>query len=485
MERKYLTSLLFAPVLSACVSTPAATVSAPQAAEPAAQTTELTPETAREAAKEAFFFGFPLVMNYKTLNEYTLNEDSGMYKGPFNQNQCEARLYTPKDTTIITPNSDTPYCMGWFDLSAGPLVYSVPAMESDRFYHVQFTDWYTHNYDYIGTRTDKNKAGKYLMVGPSWQGEKPEGFERVIQSETNLVFTIIRTQLKGAGDLARVKEIQSQYTVTPLAGESRPDQAIKWNKPPAWKAGAEFTPEMFNYMDFALDFLTPHPEDKSSWENLALLGLGTPETFDINAIDPAIATAMGAGLAEGLAEAQAFIKANSHEPLLSADVFGTRKVLEKGTAVGGASREFKRTTAALAGIYGNSGEEAVYPTFYLDSTGAPLDAGKNNYTLTFEAGSLPPAKAFWSLSMYDGKTQLFIENSLNRYLLNSSGVDTFKKNEDGSITLLIQKDAPAKDRTANWLPAPDGPFYMVLRLYLPTAEMLDGKWTPPKPVPAP
>jgi hypothetical protein len=131
------------------------------------------------------------------------------------------------------------------------------------------------------------------------------------------------------------------------------------------------------------------------------------------------------------------------------------------------------------GLYGNSAAEATYPVYMVDSAGASLNASESNYTLTFKKEELPPVKAFWSLTMYDGQTQLFIHNPLDRYLLNSTMMDQFAKEEDGSIIFYIQKVSPGKDKEANWLPAPDGPFYMVMRLYGPKPEALEGKWTPP------
>ena len=125
-----------------------------------------------------------------------------------------------------------------------------------------------------------------------------------------------------------------------------------------------------------------------------------------------------------------------------------------------------RAAGALAGIYGNSAEEAVYPLAKNDADGQPLDGSKANYTLTFAKDQFPPVNAFWSVTMYDGKTQLLIENPINRYLINSPMLPNMKKNADGSLTLYIQKDSPGKDKESNWLPAPDGPIYMVMRLVL-------------------
>ena len=138
-----------------------------------------------------------------------------------------------------------------------------------------------------------------------------------------------------------------------------------------------------------------------------------------------------------------------------------------------------RAVAAHRGLFGNSAAEAIYPTYRVDSDMQPLDASKCSYTLTFKKGSFPPVKAFWSITMYDVKTQLFIENALERYLLNSNMMEQFKIEQDGSLVLYVTKDSPRKEFESNWLPAPDGPFYMVMRLYGPEPAALEGKWTPP------
>jgi hypothetical protein len=144
-----------------------------------------------------------------------------------------------------------------------------------------------------------------------------------------------------------------------------------------------------------------------------------------------------------------------------------------------------RAAAASAGIYGNDAIEAVYPIAKTLPDGELLDGSKHNYTLTFPAGQTPPVNAFWSVTMYDGKTQLLIKNPINRYLINSPMEPNMKKNDDGSLTLYIQKDTPGKDKESNWLPAPDGPIYLVMRLYWPKTEQPsilppgEGTWKPP------
>ena len=447
-------------------------------------TQELTPDEAKAIAKEAYVYGFPMVVNYKTMYMYVVNEKSPEYKGPFNYLGCDARLFTPEDKAVVTPNSDTPYCMLWADLRQEPVVISVPEMESERFYHFQLIDLYTHNFAYIGTLTTGNGAGKYLVAGPGWKGEKPEGINEMLNCETDLFFVVVRTQLFNPEDIDNIKKIQGAYDLKGLSaylGQEVPPPAPKIDFP-EWKEGEQFNAGAFTYIDFMLSFITPVEEEKELFDRFAKINLGTDEKFDMNKFSPEIANALEQGVKEGFKELEAFIEREKKDPLMSAKIFGTRGFLKES-----AEKHYSlsdsyvlRAVAAHMGLYGNSGAEALYPTYLVDGDGVPINASENCYTLTFKKEDLPPVKAFWSLTMYDGKTQLFIHNPLDRYLLNSTMMDQFVKEEDGSIVFYIQKDSPGKDKEANWLPAPEGPFYLVMRLYGPEPDALEGKWTPPK-----
>ena len=452
-------------------------------ATPAAATQELTPAEAKQIAKEAYIYGFPMVLNYKTMYMYTVNEKSPEYKGPFNYLACTARLFTPEDKAVVTPNSDTPYCMFWVDIRQEPVVISVPEMEPKRYYSFQLIDLYTHNFAYIGTLTTGNRAGKYLIAESDWLGDKPDGINDVIRCETDFFFSVVRTQLFNPDDMKSVKAIQEAYDLEPLSvylgGEAlAPAPVIDF---PEWKEGEQFNAGALTYLDFMLNLVTPVDDEKELIKRFAKIGLGTDETFDINTFSPEIAEAIKAGAEDGFKEIEAFIVKEVKDPLISAKIFGTREHLKESAAANYHLPDFYvlRAAAAQTGLYGNSGFEALYPTYQTDRDQAPLDASKNNYTLTFRKDDLPPVKSFWSLSMYDGKTQLFIHNSLDKYLLNSTTMDQFVKQEDGSMTFYIQKDSPGKDKEANWLPAPDGPFYLVMRLYGPEEAALKGEWINP------
>ena len=157
----------------------------------------------------------------------------------------------------------------------------------------------------------------------------------------------------------------------------------------------------------------------------------------------------------------------------SADLFGTRDDL-KGNYL-------YRMAGAALGIYGNTAAEAIYPNAANDSAGAPL-TGANNYTYRFEPGQLPPVNAFWSLTMYEMPQSLLVANPINRYLINSPMLPDLVKDPDGGYTLYVQHESPGPDKEANWLPAPKGPFVLILRLYWPKPDALDGQWQAPKPV---
>ena len=447
------------------------------------QQSKLTQTEAKEIAKEAYVYGFPMVMNYKTLYAYVLDKNSPEYKGEFNEMSCDARLFTPENKAVVTPNSDTPYCMFWCDIRTEPVVFSVPEIESERYYSFQLIDMYTHNFAYIGSLTSGSSAGKYLIAPNSWKGEKPEGITNIIPCETGLFFTVVRTQLMNAGDIDKVKEIQGEYTIQTLSDylDEEPKGSKQKENFPDWVEGDQFTANAFNFLDVVLKHMDPVEEEKTLMQKFAKIGLRTKEGFDINKFDQETQDSIQAGVKEGFAEMEEFIKKYAADPLISAKIFGTREFLVQ-SAQGNYNLEnmhIPRAVAAHMGLYGNSGFEATYPTYLADAEAQPLNASENSYSITFNTDELPPVKAFWSITMYDGKTQLLINNPIDRYLVNSSMIDDFVFGDDGSLTIYVQKESPGKELEANWLPAPDGPFYCVMRLYGPEESALSGEWVNP------
>jgi hypothetical protein len=431
-------------------------------------------------AEEAFIYGLPIVMNYAIMYEYSVDKNSGQYKAPFNHIKNEPRVFTYKDTAIVTPNSDTPYSSAWLDLRAEPIVLSVPAVDPKRYYSVMLCDGNTFNYGYIGSRATGNEAGDYMVVGPEWNGETPPGIKKVFRSTTQFSAAFYRTQLFNPEDMPNVIKVQAGYKVQPLSsylGKPAPSPAPKINFPKINKDLMKSN--FFEYLDFCLQFAPAGPEETDIRAKLAKIGVGAGKTSNSKALPSEQKAQIGLAMKDGEQKIKQFLEGAMKKinGWVVGSAFGDRAFYNGNWLL--------RAAAATAGIYGNDAAEAVYPFGHTDADGQPLDGSKHNYTLTFAAGEYPPVNAFWSVTMYDGKTQLLIKNPINRYLINSPMLPNMKKSDDGSLTLYIQKDSPGKDKETNWLPAPNGPIYLVMRLYWPKTEPPsilppgEGTWKPP------
>ena len=436
----------------------------------------VTPEQARAIAKEAYIYGFPMVDSYRIQYSYFVDSHSPEYKGDWNQVHSIARVYTPADTAVQTPNSDTPYSMLGADLRTEPLVLTIPPIEQDRYFSVQFVDAYTYNFAYLGSRTTGNSGGTYLLAGPGWKGEKPDGVNGVIQADTDFVLAIYRTQLLGPDDLENVKNIQAGYTAKPLSAflnQPAPAAAPAVDFPTPLSPDEQKTsPKFFELLNFTLRYAPVLPAEKDLRDRFATIGIGTDGTFNADKLSPEMRKAIEAGMADAWTEFNTFKKDKLDTgQVTSGDLFGTKDEL-KGNYL-------YRMAGAVVGIYGNSKAEAMYPNYSIDADGQPL-TGANNYTLTFPAGQLPPVNAFWSVTMYKMPESLLVENPINRYLINSPMLPNLAKNPDGSLTIYIQNSSPGPEKEANWLPSPPGPFTVVMRLYWPKPDALNGTWQAPK-----
>ena len=440
------------------------------------------PTEVRAIAEEGFIYGLPLVMNYAIMNEYAVDPNSSQFKAPFNQIKNLARVFTYKDTAVVTANSDTPYSFLWLDLRAEPIVISVPAVSGDRYYSVMLADGHTYNYGYIGSRATGNKAGNYMIVGPDWTGEKPAGIDKVFQSLTPFSLAAFRTQLIDPADMPNVEKIQAQYKAEPLSaflGQPAPVSATDPGFLPATTAGIKAN--FWTYLGAALEYVPEADEDKDIRTKLASIGIAPGKKFDIQSLSPELQQAMVEAMKAGDKKVDTYLASGM------TDANGWQLGSLPGDRDHYNGDWVMRAATAKAGIYGNNAAEAVYPLGRLDNNGNTIDTSKNNYTLTFPAGQMPPVNAFWSVTMYYGKSQLMVENPINRYLVNTAMASQMKKNADGSLTIYIQKDSPGKDKEANWLPAPNDTAYLVMRLYWPkpATEALSvlpvgkGTWTPP------
>lgn len=440
----------------------------------AAQASDVTPAEARSIAKEAYVYGFPLVDSYRIQHAYFVDAANPEYKGAWNHVHSMARVYTPADKAVQTPNSDTPYSMLGMDLRAEPIVLTIPPIEKDRYFSVQLIDAYTFNFAYIGSRATGNGGGVFLIAGPDWTGQAPSGITQVIHAETEIVLAAYRTQLFHADDLENVKKIQAGYKAEPLSaflGQPAPTPAPAINfMQPLTPATQKTSLEFFNVLSFVLGFCPTHPSERDLMARFATIGVGAGKSIDVASLSPEMRAAMEQGMADAWAELAALQKKVDAKQVTSGDMFGTREFLK--------NNYLYRMGAAAFGIFGNSKMEAMYPIYSVDDRGERL-SGANAYTVRFAPGRLPPVNAFWSLTMYELPSSLLVANPINRYLINSPMLPKLTKDADGGVTLYIQNQSPGKDKEANWLPAPTGPFVAVMRLYWPKPEALEGTWTAP------
>ena len=412
--------------------------------------------------------------NYRVTYAYCVDKQDPNFKAPWNHLKNINNVFTPADTAVQTPNSDTPYSWAGLDLRAEPIVISVPTMEKKRYYDVQIWDSYKYIIGYAGSRTTGNDAGNVMVVGPSWKGATPKGIKKVYVSDTDFGVVVIRTQLFNPADIGNVIKIQDQYKMQPLSafmGTKAPPAApvVNFIKP-LTKEEQKTSLDFFNIMNFVLGYSPTVQSEKALRERFAKIGIEGGKTFDPAKLSPEMKTAIEQGRADAWQAFAGGLKQMEEGKITSGDVFGSREFL---------GDNYLYRWIGTIGIYGNAKEEAMYPVLRTDSEGKPL-SGTNRYTLHFAADQYPPVHAFWSLTMYDLPQSLLVANPIKRYLINSPMLPQMKKDADGGLSIYIQNESPGKDKESNWLPAPKGAFTTYMRLYWPKEAALDGSWKAPK-----
>lgn len=447
----------------------------PQApAPPALNVQQAQEDLAFAVGVQATIWTYPLVITAATAESVTAT-DKPMPNGraPFNTFGHVSNLVTAANKEVVAPNADTIYSTAFIDLKQGAAQITVPAVGA-RYYSLMLGDAYTNVFGYIGSRATGNNAGTYLIVGPEWKGRAPAG-SKVIQSPTTLVWLIGRTLVDGEKDLPNVTALQRQFQlqILPPASDATPVKQ-RWNlqaKPSRVPVQQVEAFDWKTYFTWAGQLMKDNPPplaDSALFNQFAAIGLSVRNGFDLERLPPAVK----AGLERGYSAGKQIIKA---------EALKTGAVEKNGWAynlnAGKWGQDFTlRAGIAYRSIGQNTPEEAIYLNTRKDANAAPLNGGKR-YTLTFPKGQLPPAHAFWSVTMYD-KTNFFVDNPINRYAIGNR-TEGLKFNSDGSLTLHIQRDAPAGDKKANWLPAAEGDFRLSLRLYIPKDDVLRGAWTPP------
>ncbi|MGA7803930.1 DUF1254 domain-containing protein [Bradyrhizobium sp.] len=452
------------------------------AAEPvpaAAQSGPLNFFSTASIAEAGFVYGLPIVMNYEMMYRCAIDRSSRQFKAPLNQIRNEDRILTHKDTAARSPNCDTIRSVAWIDLRAEPVVVSVPAIGPKRYLSVLLCDGNLYNYGYIGSRTTGNAGGDFLVVGPDWSGEPPAGIRNVFRSTTQFSIALFRTQLFDPSDIDNIKKVQAGYKVQTLSGYQKqpppPAQAIRFPKIDNRLLKRNF----FEYLAFALQFAPAQFIESDIRNELARIGVGAGRTFRFSDLSLKEKVEIALGIRVGNREVD--------KALVDATVAlgGWQSVVCFGDGAFYNGNWLLRGARAAVALYGDDPQEAVCLFTRTSADGETLDGSRRNYAITFSPGQLPPVNAFWSLTMYDGNTQFLSKNSINRYLVNSPMLPTMKADADGGLTVHIQHRSPGPDKEANWLPAPNGPILLKLRLYWPKIRppsilpLGKGSWQPP------
>jgi len=422
-------------------------------------------DDARAIARDGYVYGYPLVLTELTKQITTVVTGTGrfvhMLSGP-----------TPAFRIVVAPNGDTRYSSAWVDLSAEPQIVHVPDA-GGRYFVAQVMDAWTDVIADPTARIPGSAPAEYALTGPGWNGTPPPGV-RVVRSSTNDVWILARTRARPTEGADAITAIQQQYTITPLSryGDAsyRPpppilrDPNLPTGPTPPSLVAAMSAELFFRRLAAALVKNPPRASDRPIVERLARIGVVPGQPFA-----PSPDAAVRAQLDAGVDDARAALAAYRPPSTVPR---GNGWVWTKNTGRFGTDYAY-RAFIALTLLAANLPEDAVYPETSVDANGAQLN-GARRYALHFDAARLPPAHAFWSLTLYSPDHYL-VPNPINRSTLRDTGL---RRNADGSIDVAIQHDAPPGDQT-NWLPAPAGPFVVMLRMYWPLASGIDGSYRIP------
>jgi hypothetical protein len=470
MPIRWMSALL---LMTACAKGGAATSSQTAAAGP-------EPSEATAIAEEAYIYAFPMMENYRTMYVQAIDRSAPGYMGSFNELVHRSELLGPEFTGIVRPNNDTMYSFAWLDLRSQPVVVTVPEIE-DRYYSVQLVDMFTHNFGYIGTRATGTEAGSYVLAGPQWEGIKPPDAKAVFQSESSFVYCVIRTEVGGRDDVASVVALQKRYHVTPLnvfLGRTGAPEAAGITFP-AYDSSRAKSAAFIDLLNFLLTEVTVTPEEKDLLGRFSRIEIRAGAIGASRSLSPELRDALDKGVGQGMVA----IDSSAYDPsqLQGVTVREGRGWQGLGGIFGSGdvmrTRYLVRAVAAKVGLYGNDVEEAYYPIANNDASGDPLDGSSHRYVMRFEKDELPAVDAFWSMTMYSLPDQLMVSNPVGRYSIGNRSKLEYGK--DGSLTVYVQHESPGQEKSRNWLPAPDGPFTLQFRMYLPKPESLDPLYLPP------
>lgn len=435
----------------------------------------LTEQEAKEIGVEAYIYLYPLVLMDATRRQ-AINVEAGkvMGRGPMNVFTHVPAFPPVEFKDVVRPNFDTLYSITWLDLTQEPMIVAAPDTE-DRYYLLPMLDMWSDLFACPGKRTTGTHAGCFAVVLPCWQGQLPDGVER-INSPTPYVWIVGRTQTNGSTDYPAVHKVQSGYTITPLSQWGKPpqpvtatiDPTVDMETPPMIQVDTMAASQYFTYAAELLKVNPPHITDQPIIARMKRLGIEVGKSFDFNHADPTVKEALKLAVPEALQAMKDKI------PTLARIVNGWQMNTDTMGVYG--NYYLKRAIIAMVGLGAILPEDAVYPQNIVDADENSL-TGANKYVMHFAKDEIPPVNAFWSVTLYDADG-FPTDNNLKRYAIGDRDELDFNP-EDGSLDLYFQHESPGTDKESNWLPAPTGDFNLTMRLYAPTSEVTNGQWAPP------
>ena len=434
----------------------------------------ITEAEAQSIAVDAYVYFYSLVTMDVTRRQFT-NIEPGKEpgKGPMNMFNNVPEYPPASFKDVVRPNFDTLYSIAYLDMTKEPVIVSVPDTNG-RYYLLPMLDMWSDVFASPGWRTTGTQAGNFFITPPGWSGTVPDGMTR-ISAPTPYVWIIGRTKTDGPPDYAAVNKIQTGFKVTllsewgktPKPVEIKIDPSIDMKTPPKVQVDTMPAGKYFAYAAELLKMNPPHLTDEPILAQMWRLGIEPGKSFDIEKVSPAVKKALEAApkAAQELMEWKLPTLARvANHWSMNTDTMGVY-----------GNYYLKRAIVAQIGLGANLPQDAIYPLNLGDQDGRALD-GASKYVLHFDRGAMPPVAAFWSVTLYDPEG-FQVPNSLNRFAVSSWM--PFKYDAGGGLTLYFQNESPGKDREANWLPAPKGPFNLTMRLYAPKSDALTGKWNPP------
>jgi hypothetical protein len=435
----------------------------------------ITDDEAHAIGVDAYLYFYPIVtmdITRRQITNMTSGEIGGL-GGPMNMFHNAEAFPTADMRAVVRPNFDTLYSSAWLDLTKEPVIVSAPDTNG-RYYLLPMLDMWTDVFASPGWRTTGTGAGDFLIAPPGWSGTVPAKVTR-IDAPTPYVWIIGRTKTDGPADYDAVHKIQAGYKITPLSQwgkqpvppEAKIDANIDMKTPPKKQVDSMEAGKYFAYAAELLKLQPPHLTDQPIIAQLERLGFEVGKSFNLDTADPAVKK----GLESAPADAQKLMAWKL--PTIARVANGWSMNTDTMGVYG--NYYLKRAMIAQAGLGANLPEDAIYPLNLGDNEGKPLD-GANDYTIHFAKDQIPPAQAFWSITLYDNEG-FQVANPLNRFAVSSWM--PFAYNTDGSLDLYFQNESPGAGKEANWLPAPKGPYNLTMRIYAPSSDALTGKWTPP------